>query len=214
MPVGRPLSALFGRVSLAGAAAVAFVVGEPTTCISQDLFTAPADLFTAPASQARKAKPTGIRLSVAGAAAMVSRYRRRHGLPAVRTDSRLTAIARRQARAMAARGRLSHNVAGAFGTRLRSAGYLAAAAGENLAAGQRSLAEAFAGWVSSPGHRSNLLLRGATRIGVAAAAAPRSRYRVFWAMVVAAPLTARGARGGGRFMQAPAGPPAATPEWQ
>jgi uncharacterized protein YkwD len=47
-------------------------------------------------------------------AEMISRYRREHGLSAVRTDPQLTAIAERQAKAMAASGILDHGVGGSF----------------------------------------------------------------------------------------------------
>src|SRR5258705_3301550 len=45
--------------------------------------------------------------------AMISQYRREHGLPAVKTDARLTAVAVRQAQAMASSGIMDHDVAGA-----------------------------------------------------------------------------------------------------
>jgi hypothetical protein len=34
-----------------------------------------------------------------------------------------------------------------------------------------------------------MLLRGATRMGIAIAHAPRSKYKVYWALVVAGPET-------------------------
>jgi len=36
------------------------------------------------------------------------------------------------------------------------------------------------------------LLRNATRLGIAAVRAPGSKYKVFWAMIVAAPDEGRG----------------------
>jgi len=177
---GRIVSEYFGRALLAGVMVIAIVAAAPAVSNGQDVS----------AAKARKTKPARVSLGVGGAAAMISSYRRRHGLPPVRSDSRLMAFARHQARAMAARDRMSHDVGGDFSTRLRRAGYLAAAAAENIAAGQRSLSEAISTWADSAPHRANLLLGGATRIGVAAAAAPRSQYRVYWAMVIAAPLVA------------------------
>src|SRR5215470_13315241 len=53
--------------------------------------------------------------------AMISQYRREHGLPAVKTDAKLTAVAVRQAQAMAAAGVLDHDVAGSFTTRIAGA---------------------------------------------------------------------------------------------
>jgi len=71
--------------------------------------------------------------------AMISQYRREHGLPAVKTDPKLTAVAQRQAQAMAAAGIMDHDVAGAFATRISSAGTDSAA--ENIAAGTKTWAD-------------------------------------------------------------------------
>src|SRR6202521_2018257 len=87
--------------------------------------------------------------------AMISQYRREHGLPAVKTDPQLTAIAERQAKAMAASGIMDHDVAGSFGSRV--AGVRTGMAAENIAAGQRTWAETFRMWQASPGHNANLL---------------------------------------------------------
>src|SRR5690606_1225802 len=62
---------------------------------------------------------------------MISQYRRVHGLPAVRADATLMSLARQQARAMAARGAISHTVAGSFASRIAHASV--GAAGENVA---------------------------------------------------------------------------------
>jgi len=204
MPVGRAVNGFVGRALLAAVVIVAFVLATPAGSSGEDL-------SSAKRSQARKVAHSGMRLGVAGASSMLSRYRRSRGLPAVRIDSRLMTVARRQARAMATHDRLSHDVAGDFGTRLRNAGYLAAAAAENIAAGQRTLTEAFSGWVESPPHRANLLLDGATRIGIAAVPAPKSRYRVYWALVVAAPVVARRSRHSRSLRPVPAAPFVAIP---
>jgi uncharacterized protein YkwD len=180
MPVGSHLTDLAGHALRAGVVTVAFVLAAPAVSSGQDLSSA----------KPRKVTASKSGLSVAAAAAMVSKFRRSHGLPAVRIDARLMTVARQQTRAMVTHDRLSHDVAGDFGTRLLKAGYRASAAAENIAAGQRTLAEAFAGWVESPSHRGNLLLGGATRIGIAAMAAPNSKYRVYWTLVVAAPAVA------------------------
>jgi len=39
-------------------------------------------------------------------------------------------------------------------------------------------------WEDSSGHRENLLMSGARRVGVASVANPGSPYRKFWAMVI------------------------------
>ena len=60
-------------------------------------------------------------------------------------------------------------------------------AAENISAGYHTLAEAFSGWRDSPPHRANMLLSGASRMGIAAVYAPNSKYKVFWALILAAP---------------------------
>src|SRR3984893_18339252 len=99
--------------------------------------------------------------------AMISQYRREHGLPAVKTDAKLTAVAERQARAMAASGIMEHDVAGSFATRI--AGASPGPAGENIAAGTKTWADTLRVWKSSPGHNANLLRADADILGVAVA---------------------------------------------
>ena len=70
---------------------------------------------------------------------------------------------------------------------LKAGGYSARAAAENISAGYHTMAEAFSGWRDSPPHRANMLLNGATRMGIAAVYAPKSKYKVFWALILAQP---------------------------
>lgn len=120
-----------------------------------------------------------------GAAAMVSQYRAAHGLGPVRSDPVLTRAAQQQAQAMAAAGVMSHDVGGSFSSRLAASGIGVSSAAENVAAGQRSLREAMASWQASSGHSANLLLSGATRMGIARVDAPGKPYGVYWAMIIA-----------------------------
>ena len=115
-------------------------------------------------------------------AGAISAYRRAHGLSAVRLDSRLDAIARRQARAMAASGTVSHSVGGLFPVRVAS--LRKAIAAENIGAGFSTFSEMLKQWEASTGHRENLLIPGARRVGVAFVDNPKSPYRKFWAMVI------------------------------
>jgi uncharacterized protein YkwD len=115
-------------------------------------------------------------------AGAVSAYRRAHGLPAVKSDGRLAAVALKQARAMAASGSVSHNAAGNFA--MRVAPLRKSRAAENIGAGFLSFAEMLKQWEDSTGHRENLLMAGARRIGVASVDNPKSPYRKFWAMVI------------------------------
>jgi uncharacterized protein YkwD len=101
------------------------------------------------------------------AAALISQYRRAHRLPAVKTDPQLTAVAERQARAMAKAGVMDHNVAGSFFSRVEAVPV--GAAGENLAEGTKTWAETIQRWETSAWHNGNLLLPDATHVGVAVA---------------------------------------------
>jgi uncharacterized protein YkwD len=115
-------------------------------------------------------------------ASEISAYRRAHGLPAVKLDGRLNAVALAQARAMAASGNVSHSAGGNFSTRV--AGLRKSRAAENIGAGFLGFSEMLKQWEDSAGHRENLLMPGAKRIGVASVDNPKSPYRKFWAMLI------------------------------
>jgi hypothetical protein len=113
----------------------------------------------------------------------ISRYRQEHGLSAVKTDPQLTAIAERQAKAMAASGIMDHSVAGSFSSRV--AGAHTGVAAENIAAGTKTWADTFRSWQKSPGHNANLLQARADSVGIAVARNEQTRYKTYWAMVIA-----------------------------
>ena len=95
----------------------------------------------------------GSRLDPDAAASMISGYRRNNGLPDVALDPQLMRMAEEQARAMATKDKLDHDVAGNFQQRLRRSGYRAKSGAENIGAGYHTLAEAFSGWRDSPSHK-------------------------------------------------------------
>ena len=115
-------------------------------------------------------------------ASEISAYRRANGLSAVKADSRLAAVALKQAQAMAASGAITHSVGGNFSSRV--APLRKSRAAENIGAGFLTFSEMLKEWEASRGHRENLLMAGARRVGVASVANPRSPYRKFWAMVI------------------------------
>ena len=131
-------------------------------------------------------------LDADAAASMISGYRKNNGLPEVTLDSELMKLAEAQSRAMARSDKLDHNVIGSFQDRLRKSGYPAKTGAENIGAGYHTLAEAFSGWRDSAPHRANMLLKGATRMGIAAIYTPNSKYKVFWSLILAAPAERRG----------------------
>ena len=129
----------------------------------------------------------GAQLDAAAAASMISGYRANNNLPAVTLDPELTRLAQAQAAIMAKRDKLDHSAGKPFVARLKASGYDAKTAAENISAGYHTLAEAFSGWRDSPPHRANMLLKGATRIGIAAVYTPASKYKVYWSLILAEP---------------------------
>jgi uncharacterized protein YkwD len=144
-----------------------------------------------PSFYANLAQP-GARLDAAAAASMISGYRANNGLPAVALDPHLMEMAQAQAAAMAKRDKLDHNAGKPFVNRLRASGYDASRAAENIGAGYHTLAQAFSGWRDSSSHRANMLLKGATRMGIAAVYTPSSKYKVYWALILAEPDEKKG----------------------
>ncbi|WP_065756341.1 CAP domain-containing protein [Bradyrhizobium paxllaeri] len=124
----------------------------------------------------------GCRTAAANPAQMISDFRLKHGEKRVTLDATLTRIAHDQAQAMAAKDQLDHDVLGRFTTRVNPAG--AGRAAENIAYGYDSFPKTLDQWINSSGHRKNLLLPGATRVGVASVKSAKTG-RMYWAMVIA-----------------------------
>ena len=128
-------------------------------------------------------------------------------------DATLDRIALEQARAMAAKDNLSHDVLGSFTRRIAPA--RAGRAAENIAYGYESFE--LGQWIDSSGHRKNLLLHNASRVGIASAK-DASGKRTYWAMVIAGDYEPKPGKGK-RDMEplvavkreaAPPGPPKST----
>jgi uncharacterized protein YkwD len=106
----------------------------------------------------------------------VNTLRVRHGLPRLRLCGALSAAANAHSVQMARMGYFSHNSAGgaSFSARIvryyPARGYRSWSAGENLLWGSPNIgaARALALWLSSPGHRANLLSPRWREIGLAA----------------------------------------------
>lgn len=114
----------------------------------------------------------------------ISAYRRSRGLPAVVVDAGLVAMAQSQADAMASSDQLSHDVGGNLVQRLAAAHRPTGAAVENVSAGYASIGEALDGWRRSAMHDANLRDPRMRRMGIAAALAPSTHYKRFWALVM------------------------------
>ncbi len=174
MPFPAPLNARLSRLAAAG------LIALLPACAGDALQPAQPSFYRSLAHQ-------GAVLDADAAASMISGYRQNNGLGAVALDPELMRLAEAQSRAMAARDKLDHNVSGNFKERMRTSGYDAASAVENISAGYHTLAEAFSGWRDSAPHRANMLNKTAARMGIAAVYAPNSKYKVFWTLIMAAP---------------------------
>ncbi|MBX3536693.1 MAG: CAP domain-containing protein [Chelatococcus sp.] len=119
----------------------------------------------------------------ATAAEMISAYRANKGLPPLTVDPELIQSAQAAANAMARADRPASGEA--LSKQLATRGL--SSPGVNLSAGYHTLAEAFSGWRDSPANNRVMLLPRATRLGIATAYAPGSKYKVYWALIVAGP---------------------------
>jgi uncharacterized protein YkwD len=93
------------------------------------------------------------------AVARANEIRQQNGLPALALDAGITMAAQNHASDMETKNYFEHE--GLDGRspfdRMHDSGVSFTAAAENIAHGQRSAVSAFAAWLSSPGHRKNLL---------------------------------------------------------
>jgi len=124
----------------------------------------------------------GLAAAESSPAEMISGFRLKHGEGRVTMDATLNRIALDQAKAMAAKDTLDHGVLGSFTSRVAPA--KAGRAAENIAYGYDGFEKTLDQWIASSGHRKNLLLPKASRVGVASAKSAAS-HRTYWAMVIA-----------------------------
>lgn len=125
-----------------------------------------------------------VRLDPAEVRQRISAYRKAHNLAEVAIDPGLMVLAQAQANAMARADRLSHELAGNLDHRLNAAHHPQGYAVENVSAGYTDADAAVAGWQRSPGHNLNLLDRKMRRMGIAAADAPGTRFKTYWALMM------------------------------
>lgn len=143
-------------------------------------------LPTVPSFYQHLDRPSAV-LDTVTAAGMISSYRAQTGLGPVVVDPVLEEIATEQARAMAAGDnvRVSLTSERDIRARLARAGYRTDVAVESVSAGYRTIAEMFSGLRESKPQNAKLLTPGVTRIGIAIGYAPKSKYRLFWSVVLA-----------------------------
>jgi uncharacterized protein YkwD len=110
----------------------------------------------------------------------INAVRKANGAPPWSYNERLEVAARSQARLMAQKDTLSHDLGVTLRERVTAAGYLGAV-GENLAKGYPNLQGTIEGWLNSSGHRSTLLSSRFVEFGLATART--SSGKVYWAMI-------------------------------
>jgi uncharacterized protein YkwD len=110
----------------------------------------------------------------------INAVRAANGAPPWTYSVTLENAARSQARLMAQKNTLSHDLGVTLRERVTAAGYIGAV-GENVAKGYKDLPGAIQGWMESSGHRSTLLNPKFTEFGLAAARTASGK--VYWSMI-------------------------------
>jgi len=118
--------------------------------------------------------------------ALTNEARREEGRAALSCDEGLAELARAHSADMCRRDYFAHRTPDGLspGDRMSAAGLSFRTVGENIAWGQETAAEVHQSWMSSPGHRQNILSGAYGRIGVGYAACPSAR-RHLWTQVFA-----------------------------
>ena len=103
---------------------------------------------------------------------------------AVNWDAQLQNAATAHSTDMATNNFFAHT--GSDGSTLRqrvpAAGYNYLKAGENIAAGQTSVAQVMADWMASPSHCANLMQPEFRDLGVSCKTNPASDFKIYWTM--------------------------------
>ncbi len=105
-------------------------------------------------------------------------------------NDRLFSAAARHSRDMAVNNYFSHNSLDgrSFSRRITDEGYAWSFAGENIAAGQSSVADVMSGWLTSPGHCANIMKAEFRDVAVSCVSQAGSSYGRYWTMSLARPL--------------------------
>ena len=131
---------------------------------------------------------------------MTNAFRKANALPEVTLNAALAAAARAFAEYIARTGKFSHEADGRTPRdRVLAQGYRYCLVAENLAWNldsrgyetDRLAREVVEGWKASPGHRDNLLLPGATDIGVAVVRGPDAKPKFVSVQVFGRPESAQ-----------------------
>jgi uncharacterized protein YkwD len=115
------------------------------------------------------------------------------GCPAMTLNSKLSAAAQGHAQDMVQNDFYAHRGSdnATNGTRITRQGYLWSMAGENITAGYTTAESAMASWLTSPGHRANIINCSYREMGVGYTYEPNDggliTWRHYWVQVFATP---------------------------
>jgi uncharacterized protein YkwD len=141
---------------------------EPSTTAAPSTPRATASASAAPVAPSTP-KPTATASGVtAEIVRLVNAERAKAGCQALTLNSALTKAAQAHSADMAAHQNMSHTGSDGSspGDRITRAGYVWSSYGENVAYGYATAEQVMEGWMSSPGHRANILNCGFKEIGV------------------------------------------------
>jgi uncharacterized protein YkwD len=113
---------------------------------------------------------------------LTNEHRRAAGCGDLQWNPALATAAQHHADDMAANNYFSHTSrnGASFVKRIRAAGYAYRRAAENIAAGQTTPDEVVATWMSSPGHRANILNCRLRHIGIGYSYNSNSDFGAYW----------------------------------
>jgi uncharacterized protein YkwD len=118
---------------------------------------------------------------------LVNAERKKENLQPLTPNAKLTRVARGHSSQMGKLGKIEHEVDGKTPKdRVVAVNYAFAHIGENVAAGQRTPAEVMKTWMESEVHRTNILRKEFTEIGVGIVLAEDGKR--YWTQVFGAPL--------------------------
>lgn len=109
---------------------------------------------------------------------LVNEERAKVGAAPLTAQSQLTQAAQKHAIDMACNDAFGHDGSdgSTMSSRLADFGYVYSRAGENVAGGYETPADVMAGWMSSEGHRRNILNPNFTEIGIGYVIAPNNMF--------------------------------------
>lgn len=120
---------------------------------------------------------------------LINKYRKANNLKPLKLNPELTKAAEAHSKDLSNWDRISHY--GSDGSnpldRIKRTGYRARLYAENIGSGTPNFKPVFDGWIKSPSQNKNLLLSEATEMGLAVIENPKTEFRSFWTLLLAAP---------------------------